>query len=221
MTNSMKERKKFITPEKAASLIPVLISAVISILLIIFFVIPKYIQSTKVNLELNELVRKKNELDKLKSQYKIINKKFDKLNKEKAIIKTLISGTSNLDTLIAVLGEVGKENNIEFISIVPKKVIKAVESNNLKNPNKTNDEGDLIVDPLLVEGTKKYIIDFTFKAEFVNLLSFLRQLEFQENVILINNIDLRLLNQSSNNIKNANPYEKLVAKLTMTFYGKN
>ena len=27
--------------------------------------------------------------------------------------------------------------------------------------------------------------------------------------------------KSSNNIKNANPYEKLVAKLTMTFYGKN
>ena len=133
MTNSMKERKKFITPEKAASSIPVFVAAGISILLIIFFVIPKYIHSTKVNLELNELVRKKNELDNLKAQYKIINKKFEKLNKEKKIIKNLISGKSNLDTLIAALGEVGKENNIEFISIVPKKVTKAVEDNNLKS----------------------------------------------------------------------------------------
>ena len=83
MTNSMKDRKKFITPEKAASSIPVFVAAGISILLIIFFVIPKYIHSTKVNLELNELVRKKNELDNLKAQYKIINKKFEKLNKEK------------------------------------------------------------------------------------------------------------------------------------------
>ena len=157
----------------------------------------------------------------MKAQYKIINKKFEKLNKEKKIIKNLISGKSNLDTLIAALGEVGKENNIEFISIVPKKVTKAVEDNNLKSSKENDDELDLIVDPLLVEGTKKYVIDLTFEAEFVHLLSFLRQLEFQENVILINNIDLRLLNESSNNIENAYPYEKLVTKLTMSFYGKN
>ena len=62
----MKKRKKFITPEKAASLIPISISAGISILITLFFVMPKYILSTKVNLELNGLVKKKNDLDNLK-----------------------------------------------------------------------------------------------------------------------------------------------------------
>ena len=57
-----------------------------------------------MNFELNALIRKKNELDNLKSQYKIINKKFSSLKKEKSIIIELISGTSNLDTLIAKLG---------------------------------------------------------------------------------------------------------------------
>ena len=59
MINSMKTRKNLITPEKAASFLPVFISAGISILIIIFFVIPKYVTSTKVNLELNGFIKKK------------------------------------------------------------------------------------------------------------------------------------------------------------------
>ena len=82
MPNLKNKRKNLITPEKAATLIPVFISSGISILLIIFFVIPQYFKSTNVNYELNGLIRKKNDLDNLKSQYKIINRKFDKLNKE-------------------------------------------------------------------------------------------------------------------------------------------
>ena len=80
MTNSIKTRKKLITPEKAASFLPIFVSAGVSILIIIFFVIPKYVRSTKVNLELNGFIKKKNDLDNLKSQYKIINQKFEKLS---------------------------------------------------------------------------------------------------------------------------------------------
>ena len=217
MTNSTKEKKNLITPERAASFIPVFISAGISLFLIIFFVIPQYLKSIQVNLELNELIKKKDQLGNLKSQYKLINKKFDKLNKQKIIITNLIAGKSNLETLLSKLGEIGKNNNIEFISIVPKKIMKAVEKNKGKNINKTDKKEEIIIDPLLVEGTKKYLIDFTFNTDFVNLLSFLRELEFQENIILFNNIDLRLLNQTGENVDLTN---KLDVKLTMTFYGK-
>ena len=115
-------RKNLITPEKAASFIPVFISSAISILLIIFFVIPQYFKSAEVKTELNSLIKKKNELKNLKSQYKIINRKFDKLKNEKLKIKELITGTSNLETLLAALGRLGRKNNIEFLSIVPKNV---------------------------------------------------------------------------------------------------
>ena len=95
MVNSKKTQKKFITPEKAASFIPIFISAGISILIITFFVIPKYIKSTKVNLELNGLVKKKNDLENLKSQYKIINQKYEKLNDEKTKIIERVTGKTN------------------------------------------------------------------------------------------------------------------------------
>ena len=222
----MKTRKKFLTPEKAASLIPISISVGISILIILFFVLPKYILSNKVNLELNGLIKKKNDLDNLKSQYKIINEKLKKLNQEKIKIIELVTGNTNLDTLLDKLGDIANRNNIEFVSIVPDKLINYVENSKINNrdQNINNDQtannDQNISDPLLVEGSKKYIIDLTIKAEFNNLLSFLRELEFQESIILINTMNLRLLNQNSNNDQINNPTEKIEAKLSATFYGK-
>ena len=217
MTNSNNRKKNLITPEKAAWFIPVFISSGISILLIMFFVVPKYVKSNLVNLELIGLVKKKNELANLKSQYKIINQKFDKLNQEKLKIVELISGKSNLDTLLAKLGEIAKENNVEFISISPRKVINA-SNNSSEIKQKTNKkEVNLNIDPLLVEGTKKYLIDFTFKSKFVDLLSFIRELEFLENIILIDNMNLKLISESSNSNV---PQEMLQISIGMTFYGK-
>ncbi len=179
MSDSIK-RNNFISPENAASLIPIFIASFISILLIIFFVIPKYVKSTKVNLELIQLIKKKNNLDKIKSEYEIVNKKFNKLTIEKEKIIELISGTSNLDTLLTKFGEIGKKYNIDFLSIIPKKVIKSQANSNdqkvTKRRNRKKKPVNLNRDPLLVEGTKKYILEFKFTTDFVNLLSFLREL---------------------------------------------
>ena len=216
----MKTQKKFFTPEKAASLIPISISAGISILIILFFVLPKYILSNKVNLELNGLVKKKNDLDNLKSQYITINEKFKILNQEKIKIIELVTGKTNLDTLLVTLGEIANRNNIEFVSLVPKKLMNYGDNTKENDNVQTTNNDETISDPLLVEGSKKYLIDLTFKAEFTNLLSFLRELEFQESIILINNINLKLLNQNSNNNEINNPTEKIEAKLSTIFYGK-
>ena len=228
MTNSIYKKNNLITPEKAAYYIPVLIASGISILLIIFLVIPQYIKSNKVNLELNELIKKKNNLDDLKSQYKIINQQFKNLNKKRSKIIELISGTSNLDTLIAQLGDIGKKNNIEFISIIPKKISNFQENSTKKNSNKTKskkknkNELKLKVDPLLVEGTKKYEFDISFETEYVNLLAFLRELEFQDNVILIDDINILTGSKPSNSSirENENSKGKLEVNISMTFYGK-
>ncbi len=213
-------QKNLITPEKASSFIPIFISAGISILIIIFFVMPEYIKSTKVNLELNNLTKKKNDLDDLKSQYKIINKKFEKLNQEKTKIVELVTGKTNLDTLLQKLGEIANRNSVEYESIVPIKIMNYIENNKEKNDVKSSNNDELITDSLLFDGSKKYLIDLNFKAEFNNLLSFLRELEFQENVILISDVDLKLIRQNSNNGEINSPNEKIEVELSTTFYGK-
>ena len=218
----IKFKKNLITPETAAWFIPVFISSGISIILILFFVIPQYRKSNQVNLELNGLLKKKNELNNLKSQYKIINKKFDKLSDEKTKIIELITGSSALETLLSKLGEVGKNNDIEFISISPKQITSFNEESKLKNNKKEKGQSKLNVDPLFVEGVKKYIFDISLETEFVNLLSFLRELEFQENIILIEDINLRKLKQqNAKNIDSLNSKDLLQVSIKMKVYGKN
>ena len=89
------------------------------------------------------------------------------------------------------------------------------EKNNLESINSS----EIIIDPLLVEGSKKYLIDVTFKTNFINLLSFIRELEFQESVILINDINLKLLSQNSNTLESSNSAEQIEVKLSTVFYG--
>ena len=185
------------------------------ILIIVFFVIPELIMSNKVNLELNEFIRKKDELENLKLNYKKISKELNDLNNQKLRIIELISGTSNLDTLLANMGILGRKNNIEFLSIIPQKLVISNSNESLNNNTKQN----LIIDPLLVDGLKKYLINFSFKTDFINLLSFLRELEFQENIILINDIDVKLIENNNNVGKSDN--NNLDVKLSMIFYGKN
>ena len=221
MITPNKKQNTFITPEKAASFIPIFISAGISILIISFFVVPEYFKSTKVNLELNGLIKKKNDLENLKSQYKLINKKFEKLSSEKTKIIELVTGNTNLDTLLDKLGEIASKNNVEYLSIAPVRLIKYEENTKEKNKAQTIKSDQIIIDPLLIEGSKKYLIDLTFEAEFINLLSFLRELEFQESLILINDMNLKLLSQNGNNGEINNPSEKIEVKLSTIFYGKS
>ena len=143
---------------------------------------------------------------------------------EKLRIIELITGTSNLDTLLAKLGEIGEKNNIKFISITPKKSITFEEKNNMKTNTKKNRNTKnpkiLKKDPLLVEGIKKYEFDFFFKSDFVNLLSFLRELEFQDNVILIDDINIISMLQTSNSKEIDDSKDYLEVKLKIVFYGK-
>ena len=225
MINSTKTRKNFITPEKAASLIPIFISLGISILIITFFVMPQYFKSTKVNFELNGLIRKKRNLDNLKSEYKIINQKFDKLNQEKTKIIELVTGNTNLNTLLDKLGEIARRNNVEFVSIVPLKLMNYEDNTKEKNTKEknnvqTNETNVIVTDPLLVKGSKKYVFDLIFKTEFINLLSFLRELEFLESVILINDINLELLSQNSTDDEISDLTQKIEVKINTSFYGR-
>ena len=216
MTDSNIKNKKFITPEKSAVLLPILISSFISFIIVSAFVIPKYIKSNKINNEYKEFLRKKNDLPNLKVQYKIINEKLEKLNKEKVQIINLISGTSNLETFLSRLGILAVKNNIKISLINPKSSIMYVESQKSDLQN----ELDLNLDPLLVEGVKKYNIEMNFKAKFEDLLSFFRDLEFQENVILFK--DINIVSEDENFLeKEKKIFDKLLnISLKMNIYGK-
>ena len=211
MSSSDLKRKKLITPERAAIILPTIISGFIALIIFSAFAVPKYVSSNKVNNELKEYKRKVNELAALKIQSQIITKNLEKLNNEKERIINLISGTSNLDTFIERLGLIGEKNNISFKSIKPISSIKFVGSNNSDIQN----ELSINIDPLLVEGVKKYTIDVKFDSQYKDLLALLRELEYQENIILFSDMNIEL---KEDNGKLKSSY--LDVSLKMIVYGK-
>ena len=218
MTYTKIKQKKLITPERAAVLFPTIISSIIVLIVFSAFVIPKFINSNRVYFELMEFLRKKDDLPNLKLQALDISNKLEKLNTEKYKILNLISGDTNLDTFLNRLDLLALNNDIKVVSIIPKTLIKFVETegNNNDNvaPNINFDSDDL-----LVEGLKKNIIDVNLISNFSNLLSFLNDIEFQENVILMRNIKLKPIknDQVSDEKKDAN---LLKVSLEMIIYGK-
>ena len=215
MTNSTIKKNSFITPEKSAIVLPTLISSFLAFILLIAFSIPKYVSSNKVNNELKEFKRKANELPNLRIQSQQISEKLISLNIQKSKIIELISGTNNLKTFIARLGFLAEKNNIEFESIRPISSTKFLKSKNSSIQNELN----INPDQFLVEGVKKYNIDLNLKATYRDLLSFIRDLELQENMIIFEDINLELkenseLEDSKTNIRN------LAANLRIAVYGK-
>tara|TARA_B100000886_G_C20381152_1_gene473981 strand:+ start:405 stop:1055 length:651 start_codon:yes stop_codon:yes gene_type:complete len=215
MTNTTIKKYSFITPERSAIFLPTIISSFIAVILLITFSIPKYVSSNKVNNELKEFKRKTNELPNLKIQSKQISEKLIILNIQKSKIIELISGTNNLKTFISRLGFLAEKNNIEFESIRPLSSTKFVNSKSSSIQNELN----IIPDQFLVEGVKKYNIDLNLKASYKDLLSFLRDLELQENMIIFEDINLQLkesseLEDSKNNINN------IEVNLKIAVYGK-
>ncbi len=109
MTTSNLNQNRVITPERAAVILPTIISSFFVFIIISVFVIPRYVKSNKVKSEFKEFLRKKNELPELKLQYKIINEKLTKLNDRKEKIIFLVSGKSNLETLFERIEYIGKK----------------------------------------------------------------------------------------------------------------
>lgn len=193
MSNSNLKQKKVITPERAAIILPTIISVIFVFIIMSTFTIPKYVRSNKVNSEYKEYLRKKEELPRLRSQYKIINEKLKKLNDRKTKIIDLVSGKSNLETFIERIGSISKNNGIKIVAVKPKNITKYIPLDKNDNTESTSN-----IDPLLVEGIEKYTINVNFESDFKNLLTFLRELEFQEGVILFENFKLNLKNDSDN-----------------------
>ena len=216
MTISNPNQNRFITPERAALILPTIIASFFVFIIISVFVIPRYVKSNKVKSELKEFLRKKDELPKLKLQYNIINEKLTKLNNRKEKIIFLVSGKSNLETLFERIEYIGNKNKIEILSISPKSI-----TNYEPLEKEAEQTSSLIIDPLLAEGLKKYTFELNFESNFKNLLSFLRELEYQESVILFRDLKLKL-KDNEENISSAYSIDYLLdVSMEIIVYGKN
>jgi len=216
MTISNPNQNRVITPERAALILPTIIASFFVFIIISVFVIPRYVKSNKVKSELKEFIRKKEELPQLKLQYKIINEKLKKLNNRKEEIIYLVTGKSNLETLLERIEYIGKKNKIEILTISPKSI-----TNFVPLENEAEETSSINIDPLMAEGVKKYIFQLDFESNFKDLLSFLREMEYQESVILFRDLKLKLKDKKQNISSTYSKGYLLEVSTDIIVYGKD
>ena len=73
----------------------------------------------------------------------------------------------------------------------------------------------------MVDGIKKYTIDVEFLSSFNNLFLFLSELEFQENIILLSDIEIQHNDEEQQNDDSLdNSGDLLKTSIKMSIYGR-
>ncbi len=212
--------KRIFTPDRAAYFVPVTIGLLISTLFSLILLRPLLIKKNNVYQTLVTYRRKALELEKIEMQYEITRKNLDKALKQKSGLLELIAGPTELQTLISMLNKIANLNDITITGLVPRAIEFSIpQSNNQNLTLNTTQSKSLGLDPLLVEKVIKYPYKISLEGYFVNLLSFLRNLEDLEIITL--NSSIKIDNEvSSQTLMTTNSTKKVKASFIISAYGK-
>ncbi|WP_269607710.1 hypothetical protein [Prochlorococcus marinus] len=192
-------RNRLLTPERAAFYIPVFSGILLAFFLLVGLLLPTALSMNETYFELREYQRKKSDLNKLKSQFQIINSKYTKLKTQNNNLITLLAGNNNLETLLAEINYLCSINLIDIVKLKPSSIERFKPSEELSDADNVNG------DPLLSKGLEKYTAEIILSAPYTNLLEFIRDLELIENIIITKNFifesDQNDINSTSNSLQ--------------------
>ena len=211
----MKFKKNIqLTPKLASTILPVIIGLMISSLLLFVALLPINNKVNKISDELKEYKRKSNELGLILKNFANVRNQLRNIYQTKFNLINLIAGNTDLKTLLAKINVLANETNIKIDKIKPIRVVKFGQNNanaiNSQNGNSSINQ----TDPLITPDTFKEISSLELIGAYENLISFLKRIEKMENIIIINNLNLK----PSNTFSKDNNLLKI--KLDLGSYGK-
>ena len=210
VNNSNQKKGNIISPENAVFIVPVLIGLSISFFIGLFLFRPLLARSNKYLELVKSYENKKTNLLSKAEQLRFINSNLKKYQDQKSFLIQLIGGTRDLKTLLAIINKVANDNNIVFIEIDPLKIKRNMPNNQTEDnliPSEIDNEfitGEISNDPLIIEEVEQHNAVISINGYFNQIISFLRDLEAYENIIISNGIDLKVSqhdNQSNNSTK--------------------
>jgi len=231
MTNfsSQRNRKNFLTPEKAVFFIPVLAGiAVSSILLpLIFFPSAKFIREQKADIQL--LNDKVAFIPEYKLKLAEIESIFRDINNQNNRLIDLLAGKKDLTTVLSKLNTIASNQDVKIIEVKPKdKMSTLLTINESKEIDNSSAKSTPTQDKLLVKSIEKYPIDLKVVGNYIDILNFIRDLELLQTIVLSSN--LKLVNTNPSNFMPAfsrNSFQSfedtqnyITLDFTITFYGR-
>ncbi len=195
---------KEINPENVVLITLIISGFVLSLIIYIALNIPLSKSNDNLKEEIKEFQLKKDNISKIKSNYKTIKFKTSNLKSDRQFLINLIAGTKNLDTFMAVLNKNAIKNRIEIIEFEPQNVssyknINLEDEGNLNSyltqessQNKTDNDKFLIIPEI-----EKHQIQISLVGNYNEILNFIRDIELLENIVLIGDFEIKGLNDVS------------------------
>tara|TARA_B100000161_G_C33514057_1_gene397845 strand:+ start:287 stop:1048 length:762 start_codon:yes stop_codon:yes gene_type:complete len=114
-----------LNPENSTLLIPITIGFIFSILLFSTITLNLSNKKKETNNLLKESETKKLNIDKVEIELNKVSKKLNLAKKNKSDLVSIVGGTKDFDTFLAMINKLSNANFIKILSIKPDKVVKS------------------------------------------------------------------------------------------------
>ena len=231
MTNFQAEQltsAKWLTPERYVVILPSIVGAAVSFLIVAFILIPMIfgVRERWDNVLIMEA--QVNELPSLRQRINADQTKLQQLRRQEALLFELVASKDELETYLAQLNKLMLAHHLSVLELKPETVesfsppnSQESESSSSASNAESSDSDDTFdrKDPLLVSGIEKHSMNLVVEGRFTNLLALLRDLE-SLNVIMIPS-DLELVEASTNPNESTTSSTRLQMSLMLTGYGRS
>ena len=212
----------WLTPERAVLVVPVFAGLGLSMALLSVGVTPLTIRVREQSAVVEQLQTKADFVPVLRQQLAALMLKQQKRDQQLDRLLKLVAGTSDLQTFLAELNDMGRLHNVEITTTKPG----AVER--FEAPTQAGDQiappaagggtlPEVTGDPLLNRGLEKRSAALTVKGPFQQALAFLQSLERLEVFVVISALNVR---EQRRQAEDGVDQFEVVMDLTLTAYGR-
>ena len=220
MTNFQPSRtapKRWITPERAVLVLPILAGAAVAVLLGLAALSPSLVQLNQRRSALQDMERKRDELPLLRQQLQSLLDRQQTLEAQQGRLLTLVAGTSALKTWLAQLNRLAINQGVSILQVEPQPVeVYIPPPPPAEGGGATSTAPPVTGDPLLAPNLEKRSAIVTLQAPFPRLVDLLQQMELLQVIVLASDLELDVLppNPESKQLE-------IKLKLKLSAYGRN
>jgi type IV pilus assembly protein PilO len=218
-------QRRWLTPERAVLVLPVLAGVVITGLLLAFGFTPLLYQVQQRHALVRELERKQAELPLRRRQLVSLLQRQDQSRAQQERLLQLVAGTGQLRTWLAQLNRIAAQQGVAVLAVEPQAIERGVAkplAGTPPPPADPNKPPPPPADPLLAPNLEKRSVLLTVQGPFPSLRAFLQQLELLQVIVIASDLELELVPATTTGAKAAQPRQALTKlKLRLSAYGRS
>ena len=215
----------WLTPERAVLVMPILAGVGVSITLLSVVITPLTIRVRQQSEVVEQLTSKAEFVPVLRQQLAALKREQEARDRQLDRLLDLVAGTSELQTLLAELNDMGRLHNVAINSTKPGEVKRfqppsPVQARRQLAPPAARGRDSravVISDPLLNRSLEKRSAALTVTGSFQQVLAFLQSLERLEVFVVISEMNVQRKSQQSQD--DVDRFE-VAMDFTLTAYGR-